>query len=305
MAAWWQKTITLGTSCIGISPQSNGYAAARLSIASKRPRLEACHILSSPLALMDLLNSRSWRGLPIHALLAPDQYSVMQLARPDVPEAEMAAAMRWILPDLVDIPIQELQFELFDRPLSARSGFTQQLNVAVCRKSEIRQQAANLGRDARLQSLAIRELALRNLLRLLPEADSSLACLFRLPEGLFLMIIKDSAVFLFRGLLGLDWTAMEEALAQGVSEPADRLLLELQRSLDFYEDQLATSAIGQLLLMPADSEQSGLLGYLSAHLSMQCKAVALTDLVDLPEALSFPQQQALLACVGAVLRGGS
>lgn len=304
MAAWWQKSISLSNQSIGVSPQASGISLVRVAQGIKGLRLEEQHWLESAAAIGDLLKRRAWRKLPIHSLLPADQYSILQLARPEVPDAELASALRWVLPDMVDIPANELSFEPFERPASARSGAVRQIHVAVCRKTLITEQLQQFAFGERLQSLGIRELALRNLLQAWPQIPSSFACLLRLPEGLFLLIVKDQALFLFRSLQTIDWAQMEQTLATGDVYLVERLLLELQRSLDFYDDQLASSPLAHLLVMPAMAESAPVMDYLQHHLSMQCQALTLADVLELPQPLSLAQQQPLLTSIGAVLRGG-
>jgi MSHA biogenesis protein MshI len=82
----------------------------------------------------------------------------------------------------------------------------------------------------------------------------------------------------------------------------DRIALEVQRSLDYYDSHFRQSPITTLALAPMPREVPGLVDYLKANLSINVITMDLTKLMECEVDLKPELQSACLTVLGAALR---
>ena len=82
----------------------------------------------------------------------------------------------------------------------------------------------------------------------------------------------------------------------------DALLVQVQRSLDFYENNFAQPPIGDLVLAPLARPVPGMAAYLAAQLGLRVRELDLNELIDTPEPLDATMQARCFAALGAALR---
>lgn len=174
-------------------------------------------------------------------VLAGSQYQVMQVDKPQVPDEEMSAALKWSVKDIVQNS-DELAMDYFDIP--AQNMGTSKINL-VTSKIEQLQEAIEATKKLTLQGVTIEELALCSLL---PPSNSAALLITQQPgEDLRVMVVKDGALFFTRTVAGFaQMVQMQTDLAN--SGIADSLSLELQRSMDYFEAQLRQAPITQILV---------------------------------------------------------
>jgi len=95
------------------------------------------------------------------------------------------------------------------------------------------------------------------------------------------------------------------ALAPGAREQTlDRLVLELQRSIDHFDRQFSHVTLSRLLLTPLPADL-GVLEYLASNLSLPVQTFDLGDVLDFPgapELRDAERQSFRLHMLGAALR---
>jgi MSHA biogenesis protein MshI len=84
----------------------------------------------------------------------------------------------------------------------------------------------------------------------------------------------------------------------------DTIVIEVQRSLDYYESHFAQSTVTGVVLGPLPWRTEGVLSYLSSQLGLPTRVASLEELIDLPTPLAPALQARCLLAVGAALRGG-
>lgn len=83
-----------------------------------------------------------------------------------------------------------------------------------------------------------------------------------------------------------------------VPEAFDKLLVEIQRSLDYYDSQLAQPPLSALWLLPSGSAPQALEDYLSKNIAAPLEPVVLSDVMQ----VSQPIEQVSWVAIGAALR---
>ena len=82
--------------------------------------------------LKQTLSSQQLYKVPLSSLLAIGDYQLLMVEAPEVPPAELRAAIRWRIRDLIDFHIDDAVLDVFDVPPSGARGVQQHLVHAVC-----------------------------------------------------------------------------------------------------------------------------------------------------------------------------
>ncbi|WP_339674142.1 hypothetical protein [Dasania marina] len=234
--------------------------------------------------LRGLVDEHDWQDKPCSLVLHPLYYQLTLAESPEVQAGEMAEAVRWRLKDLVDYPLSDAAVDYFSLPKDAYRGRKSMLYVAVMRKNSLQSlvqpiEAAGLALDC----IEVSELALHNLSAALPEVRGGTAILHLLEGEGFINLIEDGQIYLSRKMdIGYSSFAGEGDHLQQF----EALLLEIQRSLDFYESQLGKGIISNLFYSPAISATADLGDFLSMQLGVNVAPLNVSALVqsDLPAA---------------------
>lgn len=236
--------------------------------------------------LAEKVRALNLAGSPCATLLRRPYYSLHLVDVPPVPEAELGAALRWQVADLLDFPVQEAVLDHF--PLPAEAGSPPQLYVVAAREGVV-QERVDLLRGLGLEPfhIGVADLALRNLSWLLEEPAGGLGLLCMgqastlfavmrggdylfgraLPVGRTHLVqaiggTAEAAAYLERvGLLPWDddgGTAGDEDRQAALRAAVEDLTLELQRSLDYYENRFRLGPVGHLRVLYEGNPISGL-----------------------------------------------
>ena len=237
-------------------------------------------------------------------LLRHGQYQLLQVESPGVAREELRGAVRWRIKEQIDFPIDTAVVDVLDIPTpDASTGRAQQIFVVVAGNAQLAPRI-HLFQKAKLplSAIDIPELAQRNVAALFEEENRSLALLAFNDDGGLL-------TFTYRGELlssrFIDIKRDELAEARkGGDGLFDRVLLEVQRSLDNFERAHSYANLSRVLVAPLPGT-NGFIDYLKENLYQKLEMLDLTQAVDLSAipALADPVRQAeALLAIGASLR---
>lgn len=226
-------------------------------------------------------------------LLGDGEYRLIQTEAPDVKPDELKAALRWRIKDLIDFHVNDATIDVFDVPVQM-SGRAALVYVVVGRNEAIRKRVDLMhNAGAALEIIDIPELAQRNLAWLLPEDREGVA-LLTLNDGAGLITItRAGELYLSRTI-----TALQDTLAEGAG--FERLLLELQRSLDYFESSFRQNPIMNVVIAPQSSQATAFGAFLKANLSQRVTVWEGGRFGDME--VSVPIPDACLLTLGAALR---
>ncbi|TWX72724.1 hypothetical protein [Colwellia sp. C1TZA3] len=201
-------------------------------------------------ALKTLVSVESLPG-QCHLVLAHAHSQIVQVDRPNVPIAEMNAALKWQIKDLVSIAPENMVLDYFDGPTLA--GGHEKINVVCVAKNEL-MALVTIFNDKQLDlvSITTEEFAFASLLPL--QQDAVLFVCQQANEEINLLIVKNGQLFFSRRLRGFAHIAdkSEDELTMSV---VDSLSLEIQRSTDYFERQLKQAPIKTIeILLPVEQE---------------------------------------------------
>lgn len=255
-------------------------------------------------SLVDELGLNGWRA---SVVLPARDYQLLLIEAPPVPDEEMAEALRWRVRELVDFDITEALLDYAELPEDAYHGRTRMLYVAVmpaerCNELTALLQQAQLVPDV----IDIPELTLHNLTPLLQgEGTLGRALVYLQEPASVINLLADQSLYLTRRLeTPMATLAAYESEAGSTAMP---LILDIQRSLDYYESQIGKPPCMTLLVCPLQFGDAPLLRQLQDNLAVSVEQLDVFSLLEVKVSPALPsptlaEQGHLLVALAAALR---
>ncbi|MBF0190803.1 MAG: hypothetical protein HQL99_06580 [Magnetococcales bacterium] len=237
-------------------------------------------------------------------------YVLIPAEAPDLPREEWAAAMKWRIKDQLSFPVTQAVLEVFDMPGNAPDAESGRIYVAAARDGEVRRHVA-LFQEAgvNLIALDIPELALLNLTIGLVDEREGMGLLHLERKSGLVMMVKAGWFYLARRIEnGLD-TLMDslEPDGSGVSDAPflDRIALETQRTMDYFESHYSQAAASTLYVVPLSTPVEGFRQALAERLGMRIKYLPLEEILEVPATVAQADLVRALPAIGAAMRVGA
>jgi MSHA biogenesis protein MshI len=287
----------------GVCVSVDGWAWATVSRrGGDRPLLESCN--SSALVGSDADDAISaWissdRGSfgRLSAVLDSTDYQLLQVEAPDVLPAELRAAIRWRLKDMIDFPVEDAVVDVFGMPDQPRRKGSKMMYAVAARHGAVAQRVAQLkSAGSKFDVVDVPEMALRNLAAQLPQAKDGLIFLWLQTSAAQLLLVKADALYLTRRVA----FRADSSSADAPSYDVDAIALELQRSMDYFESHYEQAPIGHLVIAPAQGSEA-LARALRSETPLKIHMFELSHAVQVQPGVIADDASALLA-VGAALR---
>lgn len=235
-------------------------------------------------------------------------YTILSVEAPDAPPIELRAAIRWQIKDLIDFHIDDAVIDVFDAPASGASGKKNNMYVVVSKASTVRERVDQFQQaEVNLNTIDVPELVLRNITERFPEDEAGVAFVYLTAERGLVLVTRQKTLYFARTLdIGYDYLrqGMDDGSGLSLDSNAtfDRLVLEVQRSLDYYDRYFSQPSVAGLVLAPTEFPIPGLDEYLNQSLGLKVRTLDLAEIVDMDETLTVQQQAHCLSAVGAALR---
>ena len=238
-----------------------------------------------------------------------NEYTILSVEAPDVPPAELRAAVRWQIKDLIDFHIDDAILDVFDAPASGADKRQHSLYVVVSRMNRVKQHISTLqAAEVNLTTIDIPELVIRNLCAYCPEDNSGVVFIYLTRDQGVFTITKDATLYLARSL-DFGYESLLRSTEQGgeltpedYNPEFDKVVLEVQRSLDYYDRYFSQPVAAKILISPTEEAVPGLAEYIGRNTGIATAILDLNDIVDSAEPLDALQQARCLLAIGAALR---
>jgi MSHA biogenesis protein MshI len=267
--------------------------------------LQSCEFIPVPAGgdtdIAQLLKGHRLDKQPCTTMLPIGDYQLLVVDAPEVPPAELRAAIRWRIQDMIDFHVDDAVLDVFDVTVSSSNYTKKQLYVVVARTSTVKQHINQLEQaGVNLDIIDIPELALRNIAARLPEDASGLVTLYFEEERCLITLTHESRLYLTR-TLDIGYRQLQEA-ASNPQPLSNRLALEIQRSMDYYEHNYRQAPIKSLAILPVPVTLYGFTDALQQTLGLETRIVSMSDILECgPEPDAETTARCLLA-VGSALR---
>ena len=297
---------------VGVYITTDGIAVAEVKAsADGRPELKSCDFISSSEStdqltqLTGYIKNNGLKKKSCVVVLDETQYNLIQLPAPPVEDEELKSAVRWNIKDLINYPVEDAVIDVFRVPVQEhREG---KIYVVATPKADI-QQTVDLIRKTglRLHAIDIEELSLGEIIEQMSDYQRGVAVLHLGSSNGAISLFSNSALYLSRKIdAGLK--QLEEALTQdNVTEVTERIyesiILELQRSLDYYESEFARPPITKLIVAPKHPILQGFCDYVSSHSGLAVEFINLAQIFTESEVLNDENQASCLLAIAAASR---
>jgi MSHA biogenesis protein MshI len=304
----------------GIALGRDGFALVHVvREAGREPRLDVCefHPCSSPVDLPRAMSValKATRLERTNCVCLPElgSYGLRQIDAPPVEESEIREASRWAIKDLIDFGVDSAVIDVFSIPEPEPEARAKRLYVVAAPNAAV-QACIDLIKGVGLNLIAIDivELALRNLSALLPEDEQGVALMYLVSEVGLLTITRGGSLYLARTIeTDLEVLTATTGFSAGDTKPddpregqyvLDALLLEAQRSLDYFEHQLSQRPVSAVFIGPTHVPVPALNRHLNKNLNYDVVELDLNSMMECKEPVPESLQARCLAAVGAALR---
>ena len=213
-------------------------------------------------------------------LLAAGDYQISAVEAPNVPEAELKAAMRWRMKDVIDYPVEQSVYDLLQIPSADGAAARARWIYVVVARNELVKTYAERFDDAKvpLSVIDIPETAQRNVAALYERDARGVGLLYFDDAGGLLTVSSGGELYLARRF---DFT-MSQIRRDDEDYREDlynRILVELQRTLDNFERQYSQIVLSRLLVGP-EPEPTPLAAYLHSNLGIEVAPVSLEEVLE-------------------------
>lgn len=255
-------------------------------------------------ALLRLRKEKRLQSYRCVALLAPGDYQVQQVEAPAVPVAEMREALRWKVKDMIDYPVEEATLDMLEIPGQPGSGRPQQVMAVMASNGVLSPLIAAFHHAGlALEAIDIPDLGQRNISTLVEREGRALAMLAFDEDGGLLTVSFHGELYVARRI-DITRQALDGASDERREQLFERVVLEVQRTLDTFDRQYSYIPMGHLALVGVPAGDA-LREALTPNVYIPVEALDLASILDFPAIpeLRNPERQAqCLKLLGAALR---
>jgi len=295
-----------------ISFQADGvYAAYARPVTGGKPAVEWLSFhpsaIDSPASALDKLErERKTAQYQCSCLLGTRDYQMVSVDAPAVPAEEMKSAVRWVLKDMLDFSVEEATIDVLRVPADKGMAARNSTLLAIAARNQLIQQRQALFDEvkATLKAIDIPDMAQRNISALLEQEERAIALLSVSEEGTLVTVTCGGELYFSRHI-DIVAEQLQHSDPESTLALQERITLELQRSMDYFDRQYPSTPLAKLVIAPMEGTDIELRDYLAANLYVPVETLDLSSILDLsrtPELGTKIMQQRYFRVIGAALR---
>ncbi len=280
---------------IGLALERDRIAIAVVTRVADQVSLSRCEVVpvdaaGGTAAIAAALRDAGLPKYPVSAVLGAKDYQIALVEAPDVPPAELRAAMRWRLKDAIEFRIEEAVIDVFDLPAQNRGSRAHMVYGVAAKRAAVDHWAASLAATRAFDVVDVPELCLRNLASNTAYAPNGVALLHFGGSAATIILVRERAFYFAR--------QMELHAARDTGG----IVLELQRSLDYYERHFDQPPITRIAISPTGPRAEALAGELKRETGFEVTTLDLNRVLQCAAPIDAATQADCLLAVGAALR---
>ncbi|MGH1462359.1 MAG: pilus assembly protein PilM [Neptuniibacter sp.] len=299
MLSFFKKKATKG-GLTSVVFTAEGVSIAHMQSTPTGSKLKFCehYQTSSPLTEISRFSEtvaiNNMAGSNTVVVLPDDAYQILLIEKPDLPDEEVHDALRWRVKDLVSFDIEQAFIDYIELPEDAYRNRSQMIYVVVAQNKPVEKYISWCQEIGLHPSVVdVPELALLNLTEELADSEAGLAVFAVGEKSSSINLLSDESLYFTRQL----------SFSQESSpEQASSAVLELQRSMDYYESQIGKPPCVRLMVIPLMMEDEPLISELRYNLPLDIHSLNLENLVSTDIALSAELQKKATVAVASALR---
>jgi MSHA biogenesis protein MshI len=241
---------------VGVDFTPTGVAAVEVTAAKKNCGMVRNHAFLAAVGakeqarvLQQWVEQNGLKKTPCVSLIAKHDVQIFQLEKPSVEENELLQAVSWKVKDLVNFDVSAAVVDIFEMPPSPKSPVSY-INAVVARETVVKSYVDIIKHSGlELNAIDVHDLVPRNYQLLHDDSGQSEAILQFTDNHGSITIYHDQNLYVARDFkIGLlDFESLQEEDAESLY---DNLLLELQRSMDYFEATYGLAAVQRMVVFP-------------------------------------------------------
>lgn len=311
--SWLSKILTKNKPAIGLQLDGSRLSYCLLERSSFGPKILAAGVMpfESSAEHSDIkreLNKLNAKGRSAVWVLPSNRYRLMTIDKPAVPDEELEAAIQWQIKDLIDTTLEQAVICSFPYPKQMVGA--EKLYVVVAAKHDI-EAIIQLSDDAGLSLLAIEieELTIGRILSPQLHGEQNVAFIAETAGGLTINCFMGNEFAFTRSLPGVylpsqtsEFTLDDEAGNSVASVDDEQWLLEVQRTLDYYESQIAKRNISKVIIPELSDATELIVEQLKSNLGLQVEVFSVADICQYEPAAISGELAQYFPILGGALR---
>lgn len=293
---------------VAVAISKRGIHIAQAKYVGARPQVTKCAFYPmsevTASALEKVRKDAQLEDVKFTTLLSANEYQLMMVDAPNVPVDELKTAIRWKIKDSLNYHIDDATIDVLQIPSNKYGSDRPQSLYAVSAANETIRKRIALFEKAKIELsvIDIPETAQRNIAALFEMEARGLAMLSFGDEGGLLTITCDGELFLARRI-DITLGQLQDADDGLRQQYLDRVELEVQRSLDYFDRQFHHIPVNRILLSVPES--LGLDKLLTTNLGLPVEMLDLAqgmDIIAVHELSDSEFVSYALPVLGAALR---
>ena len=236
-------------------------------------------------------------------LLAPDEYQILMVDAPNVPAEELKTAIRYRIKDSLTYNVDEAFVDVLQIP-GSNAGNRALSVLAIAASNDTLKKRITLFEKAHinLSVIDIPETVQRNIAALFETAGRGLVLLSFDESGGLLTFTCDGELYLARRL---DITSgqLQDANEDVRQQFVERVELEVQRSMDYFDRQFHQITLGRMLICAPDNAR--LVPLFADTIGLPVESLDLSQVLDISAIPALKETEFVsetLLAIGAALR---
>ena len=267
---------------IGVEFLAAGVAVVQVQASKKSPGkilrsdyLPAAGSQAQSEALQSWVGINNLQKSQCVCLISDVDCNINQIERPKVEDAELIEALTWRIKDLVSYDVASAVVDIYPLPVSGKNN-TQQVSVVSAKDSTVGGYVDCIKSSGlKLVAIDIHDLVRKNLKNIQQGAGKTQAILSLGDAAGELSIFHDSDLYVSRGFkIGVNQLQLATSEDQSVY---DNLLLEIQRSMDYYESYYGLGSVGSMDIFPRNTLTEKMALYLQNLTSFEIDFISPAD----------------------------
>lgn len=308
---------TPGSTLVGCQIQDQGLSLAQISF-DRMGQASLDHLCFVPMESKSDLNrvlkqtatNLKLESAPWSIVLTPGDYQLLLVDVPDVADDEVEDTLKFRVRDLISYSLDDAMVGVFRLPDNAYRGRMKMAYVAVAQRNPLEQITDLFGNAGlKLHSIDIADLAMRNLAILGSQHESSGVLMVQHDHSVINLCHKGYLCLNRRIDIGTESLLPSEnegedntLLQESLRIQLESLVLEIQRSFDYFESQLGLGSITELQVVVSDQLGSDVFDSLAQAFTTQVRRFRPQDHFKTDPDLVIDEIQNKSFALGAALR---
>ena len=259
---------------VGVDFMPTGVAVVEVAVASKEcGQVRKCEFLpavgSSEQAkvLEGWVRQNKLQNTSCTSLIAQHDVQLFQLEKPSVEDEELLPAVSWKINDLINYDIETAVVDVFQLPPSPKSP-VQYINAVVANEIVVGGYVDRVKQSGlALQAIDVHDLVTKNFCRVCFATDETVAVLQFSDNAGLVTIYHNYDLYVSRdfkiGLLDIEAALNEDETTY------DALLLELQRSMDYFESTYGLGMVQHMMIFPQTAGTQRMVKYIQNYVGYE------------------------------------